>query len=469
MEEAMSPGDSIFFAPGFEFSIIAIIGGKTKIDAEVIKLGLKTTLLNHPRFTSIVVMNNKKGTQMCWKQTEVNLDDHVIVPDLDPNMDSPDLFVENYISDLTRTHFTDLSKPLWEFHLLDVKTSQATSTGVFKIHHSLGDGASLISLLLACTRKTSDPTALPTVPKMKSHYSSSKKDGMIKRFFLSIWTLLTCTLNTIVDMTLFFATMFFLKDTNTPLKGKDGVVQNPRRFVHQTISFDEMKLVKNALNVTVNDVALGITQAGLARYLARNYEKEEDMNKKRRNFLANIRFRAAITFNIRPTAGIEALADMMDQSSKVKWGNGLGYVILPFNVSLEDDPLNYIHRAKATIDRKKHSFEALCSFSSNVAVLKVFGAKIAGYLGRQIMLNTTFIMSNVVGPLEEISFFGHPVAFIAPSVYGHPQALTIHLQGYTNKMVIVLAVDQSVIPHPHKLCEDFVKSFNLIKAAALGK
>ena len=28
--------------------------------------------------------------------------------------------------------------------------------------------------------------------------------------------------------------------------------------------------------------------------------------------------------------------------------------------------------------------------------------------------------SSMVGPLEEISFYGHPLAYIAPSVYGHP-------------------------------------------------
>lgn len=28
--------------------------------------------------------------------------------------------------------------------------------------------------------------------------------------------------------------------------------------------------------------------------------------------------------------------------------------------------------------------------------------------------------SSMVGPVEEISFYGHPLAYIAPSVYGHP-------------------------------------------------
>jgi len=31
----------------------------------------------------------------------------------------------------------------------------------------------------------------------------------------------------------------------------------------------------------------------------------------------------------------------------------------------------------------------------------------------------------VAGPVEEISFLGHPVAYIAPSVYGHPQ-VSVH-------------------------------------------
>jgi len=28
--------------------------------------------------------------------------------------------------------------------------------------------------------------------------------------------------------------------------------------------------------------------------------------------------------------------------------------------------------------------------------------------------------SNLVGPLEEIGFYGHPLAFLAPSSYGQP-------------------------------------------------
>ncbi|WZZ26974.1 hypothetical protein YC2023_010375 [Brassica napus] len=54
----------------------------------------------------------------------------------------------------------------------------------------------------------------------------------------------------------------------------------------------------------------------------------------------------------------------------------------------------------------------------------------------------------MVGPIEEISFYGHPVTYMAPSVYGHPHALTMHFQSYMNKMKpghLILVVKDSVI------------------------
>lgn len=58
-------------------------------------------------------------------------------------MDSPDQFVEDYIYNLSKTTI-DKSQPLWDLHLLNVKTSDAEAIGVFRIHHSLGDGTSLM-------------------------------------------------------------------------------------------------------------------------------------------------------------------------------------------------------------------------------------------------------------------------------------------------------------------------------------
>lgn len=114
------------------------------------------------------MVDEKKGARK-WVKTTVNVEDHLVCPDLDPDMDSPDEFLENYTSSLTTTPL-DMTKPLWEVHILNVKTSEADGVGILKLHHSIGDGISIISLILACTRKASDPEALPTIP------SSNKKE-----------------------------------------------------------------------------------------------------------------------------------------------------------------------------------------------------------------------------------------------------------------------------------------------------
>ncbi|KAF2290466.1 hypothetical protein GH714_013472 [Hevea brasiliensis] len=129
------------------------------------------------------------------------------------------------------------------------------------------------------------------------------------------------------------ATILFLEDTKTPLKGASPVGSTARRFVHRTISLDDVKLVKNAMGSTVM-MYDAITQAGLSCYLYRKYDGE----------LSN---------------------------------------------------------------------------SNHIVVFKV------------------------AGPQEEISYFGHPVTFIAPTIYGQPNALMIHVVSYENKMKIILSADEN--------------------------
>ncbi|MCL7043428.1 hypothetical protein MKW94_005014 [Papaver nudicaule] len=471
LEEPLSPSARLLHEPHFNLYIIAIIGVKTKINPAVVKAGLVNTLLKHPRFCSLQVEVGEKGGKMKWVPTEVNLENHVIVPDIDPDMNlSGDKFVEDYISDLTKTKI-DMAKPLWELHLLNVKTVEAEAVGVFRIHHSLGDGTSLISLLLACTRQTADPDALPTVPVAKSAPVRSGNYKGILWIFVVVWSFLQLAWNTLVDISMFFATSMFVKDTETPLKGAPGVEFEPKRFVHRSVSLDDIKLVKNAMNMTINDVVLGVTTAALSRYLNRRYgeDAKNDLGatEKRNNLPKNIRLRSTLLVNIRPSSGIQALSDMMEEKAEAKWGNWIGYVLFPFIIALRDDPLDYVREAKLVIDRKKNSYEALYTFVIAEIVLKLFGIKASAALTHRILTHTTMSFSNVVGPSEEIGFYGHEMSYIAPSVYGHPHAFTINYQSYVNKMAIVLAVDEKAVPDPHRLCDDLEESLQLIKDAVV--
>ncbi|ESR58079.1 diacylglycerol O-acyltransferase [Citrus sinensis] len=467
-EEPLSPAARLFHEPSFNLYIIAIMGCKTRICPQVVKANLVHTLLKHPRFYSLQVGD---GEMMRWVATEVEIEKHVIVPEVDQNMDmkSAEEFVEDYVYHLSKTRI-DKSQPLWDLHLLNVKTSsESEAVGIFRIHHSLGDGTSLMSLLLACTRQINDPEALPTIPVKNKNKKQQDKERYrgFWNVLMTFWSLLQLFWNTAVDIFMFMATAFFLKDTENPLKGPAGVEFTPRRIVHRTVSLDDIKLVKNAMNATINDVALGMTQAGLSRYLSRIYEKGQTTQKKN-NFPKNMRLRSTLLINLRPTAGIQAFADMMEKDTEAKYGNWIGYVLLPFTIGIRDDPLDYVREAKATVDRKKHSFEAIFSFSIAEIVLKLFGTKAASALSHRIIANTTMCFSNVVGPLEEIGYYGIPMSYLAATSYGQPHALMINFQSYVNKMTTVLSVDEGTIPNPHQLCEDIAESLKLIKDAVVA-
>ena len=139
---------------------------------------------------------------------------------------------------------------------------------------------------------------------------------------------------------------------------------------------------------------------------------------------------------------------MMAKDSKGRWGNYFSFIILPLSIGLQTDPLVYLKLSKATLARKKHSYHAALVYFIIKMVLMVFGTKVnkvinelclhlsgqqyitqscqilyqaAATLFNQPVKNLTACVSNVVGPMDEISFRGHPIAYIAFSSYGHSQ------------------------------------------------
>ncbi|KAF3659114.1 hypothetical protein FXO37_14114 [Capsicum annuum] len=104
-------------------------------------------------------------------------------------------------------------------------------------------------------------------------------------------------------------------------------------------------------------------------------------------------------------------------------GVALGVTQAGFSIYLNrryDDPLDYIRGAKATIDRKKNSLEAIyTSFISELA-LKFFGIKTSSWILYKTFTNTTMCFSCMPGAQKEISFYGHPLAYLAPGSYGQP-------------------------------------------------
>eukprot|EP01018_Ginkgo_biloba_P023429 Gb_16734 [translate_table: standard] len=450
--EPLTPVGCLFNQPSLNCYILVIIGLKKKIDVELFKAGLESTLVQHKRFSSIV-KEDKRGN-LNWVPTKVNIDCHIVCPRIESA--EPE-FVENYTAKLATAKPLDPSKPLWEMHFLNVKSEEAASSAVLRVHHSLGDGVSLMSLLLSCARQVANPRALPAVP---CHVKSNGRDGywmtwalaVLWKFLLSIWYTFFAVMH-------FFATAIWLKDSDTPIKGYPGVESSPKRLVHVTLSLADIKNVKNAVNATVNDVFLAMISAGLVRYLDRRYEEGSDQKPCTGKKLL---VRALVPMNTRPSPGLHELANMsMKVGTKARWGNNVGLAIVPLPMVKHDDPLDYVRAATLISKRKKLSLEALFTYAIGMKLqMKIRGIKATTSLLYKMVSKTTFGLSNMVGPMEEVQLFGHPVAHIVPTVFGHPQSLTIHFQSYMGTVKLVMTAAESVIPDPKQLCWDCVDALH---------
>lgn len=192
------------------------------------------------------VMDDKKNGEAVWVPVNVRVEDHVFVPDIDhSDITNPDQFIEDYTSNIASTPM-DMSRPLWEFHVLNVKTSSAKSVGIGKLHHSLGDGMSLMSLLLASSRKVSDPKAPPTTTATKKHADSSAKGWWCIRRF---WLVINIIFTTLIELFKFWLTLCFMRDTKTPLMSEPGDTVRPRKCINRIISLDDVKMIKNTMEM----------------------------------------------------------------------------------------------------------------------------------------------------------------------------------------------------------------------------
>ncbi|XP_044955501.1 wax ester synthase/diacylglycerol acyltransferase 11-like [Hordeum vulgare subsp. vulgare] len=448
-----------------EYFIVVVVGLGAPVNESTGRAGIGAAIACYPRFQSIQA-TDKDGT-LRWVKTTVDLDYHIIYPKLDTMAvaANPDQAVEDYVASLS-TKPMDHCRPMWELHVLDFPTSEATATTVIRVHHCLSDGTSLLMLLLSSTRSAADPSKPPVLPPLPARTAAiylrprpPVSAGSLA-FALWLWSFVLLAWHTMWDAAGFVSTILFLKDTHTLFSCTDNGNRRPNRIVHRSLSLDDVKFVKDTLNCTVNDVLVGSMDAALSRYY---YRKLGDTETRK-----EIRLRSVLVVNLRATTSLHECVGMIQSGkpSDVKLGNELGFIILPVHIAMHLDPLDYVRKAKNTVDRKKSSLEVSFTHVAAEVFHKILGRKAGAYIIDRMFSNTTTLLSNMIGPVEQVEFCGHPVVFIAPSQYGLPQAINVNFNSYVNTIKVVLAVDDAQFPDCHELLGDFVESLRRIKDAA---
>ncbi|RZC67329.1 hypothetical protein C5167_011035 [Papaver somniferum] len=425
-QEPVTPAGRLFLQEEMNTVINCVIGLKHPIDEYTIKTEMKNSImLQHARFRSVLV-KDKEGREYWETRNGLNIDKHIfLVKDIEKIYGQGDdcknddtTLVNSYLADLSVSTPLDISKPLWELHLL-----KEQKCVILRVHHALGDGISLMSLFLAMCKKVDHPDQLPSIPT-----SSSKKDNNKSTSKSSM-------------------------DAETKLSGGSGVELWPRKAATARFRMDDMKSVKNAMaNTTINDVLFGVVSAGLSRYL--DYHKPSNSK-----LQEGLRITGLGMVNLRKQHGLQDMSELVKNKPLSSWwGNKFGFILLPIyhHKNVDNDPLQYVRRAKAMLDKKKLSLEAHFSYTFGNLVMSLLGPKAAMLLNYRVVCNTSFTISNVVGPQEEIMFGGgtQRVVFRVTST-SLPHALTMHMVSYAGNAELQILVAKDIIPDPEFLAKCF--------------
>lgn len=243
-DEPLTPAGRLFIRPEINQVIHCAMGLKNPIDVESVKSQVRSSvMLTHPRFCSLMVRDTTGRER--WRRTHIDLDSHFIVLDRPVSTDNDDdeSAVNHYLADMSTSSGLSYDKPLWEIHLL-----LAHKCVIFRAHHALGDGVSMMSMLLACCRREDDANALP---RMGSLGSQRNSEGGNRRGWWD-WVKVLLWFLKMVWFTLVFVVEFtlrglWLRDRETAISGGEGVELWPRMLATASFWLEDMKVVKKAV------------------------------------------------------------------------------------------------------------------------------------------------------------------------------------------------------------------------------
>jgi len=247
------------------------VGGGASPSQDVVKRGLVERLPRLPGFRRRIVEVPFGLNHPVWiEDPDFDIDRHirfakVVAPGGPREMDAA-------ISEIARTPLRR-DRPLWEVWILEGLADGAIGA-VLKIHHAMADGRAAAQLFADVLRRADSAAAPPDPWRPESIPSRFRliRDALVDRL-RRMRHLPALVAKTWSGLRAVGRRMRGVKG-RPPRPGFDAprtpfnTSLTPRRsFASAEISLDDVKLVKNAFGVTVNDVLLALVAGSLRRYL----------------------------------------------------------------------------------------------------------------------------------------------------------------------------------------------------------
>ena len=354
--------------------------------------------------------------------------------------------------------------PLWQFNL--VEHYEGGSALIARIHHCIGDGISLISVMMSITDGGIDP------PKRKAREADEGlepdwlSDAVIKPLtdlatkaigmygggvaksmemlsnpqqgLLGSMDMARTAYKVMGDVA---ALALLPDDSPTRLKGKP----EGKKIVawSEPMPLADVKTIGKALSCSVNDVLLACVAGAIGAYLR---EKGDDPSGQE--------IRAMVPVNLRP----------LDKAWQLGNRFGLAPLTLPIGV---DNPIERVFAVRARMTQLKDSYQPLLAF----AVLSVAGLMIKpvqdAILG-MFAKKATAVMTNVPGPAVPLKFCG---ATLRQTMFWVPASgdigMGVSILSYGGGVQFGLITDRHLCPDPQHIIDRFEPEFQKLLTMTL--
>ncbi|MDE2368306.1 MAG: wax ester/triacylglycerol synthase family O-acyltransferase [Burkholderiales bacterium] len=327
----------------------------------------------------------------------------------------------------------DPQHPLWQFHL--VEHYEGGSALIARIHHCIGDGIALISVMHSITDGGSEPPRRRRRTRDAEDWLADEivrpvGDLAAKALAGGASDLARAGVHLAADAA---ALLLMSDDSPTLLKGAPA----GRKVVAwgEPLPLDRVKAVSRGLSCTINDLLLTCVAGAIGDYLK---QRGEDP--------AGQEVRAMVPVNLRP----------LEQAWQLGNHFGLAPVVLPVGVA---HPLARLQAVRRRMGELKGSYQPLLSY----AVLAVSGLLVKP--AQDFVLNlfskkTTAVMTNVPGPVEPLRLCG---STMRQSLFWVPASgaigVGVSILSYGGGVQFGLITDSALCPDPQSIIDRFEPEF----------
>ncbi|MEO7007572.1 MAG: wax ester/triacylglycerol synthase family O-acyltransferase [Caldimonas sp.] len=355
-------------------------------------------------------------------------------------------------------------RPLWQFHL--VERYDGGSALIARVHHCIGDGIALISVMLSLTDSGADPPPRPGRSAAARDGGDGLGDAVMQPFAdLSAKALelygagleksiallanpqqgLLGTLDkarsackVLGDVA---AMALMPDDSPTRLKGKPGGTKLVAWS--EPLPLDRVKTIGKGLGCSINDVLLGCVAGAIGQYLRGAGDDPSGQE-----------IRAMVPVNLRPPGEAWRLGNRF----------GLAPLVLPIGIL---NPIERVFAVRARMNALKTSFQPLLAF----AVLAVAGLVVKPVQDMILGLfakKATAVMTNVPGPAAPLTFCG---STLRQTMFWVPASgdigIGVSILSYGGGVQFGLIADQALCPDPQAVVDRFEPEFEQLLTLTL--